>query len=123
MQNDFCDNNGQLSLENLGKGACIEKFNIELEKVIENILDPNTDCKARAITLKVVIKPTEKNKTVTDVAVHCTSKLSSPVEFATHLYVGTQRGAMVAFEHNPDQMTFDDVKPELDQSTVVGIGK
>lgn len=119
MQSEFGVDKGQVSLENLGNGACVEKFNIELEKVIENILDPNTDGKARVITLKVAIKPSEKNRTATDVEVHCSSKLSAPVAFGTHIYMGTQKGVMVAFEHNPEQMTFDDVKPEFDSSETV----
>ena len=119
--NDFNVNQGQVTLENIGGGACTEKFGIELERVIENILDPNTDSKAREIVLRVKIKPSDKNRTQTGVEVHCYSKLSNPVEFTTNMFVGSQRGALVAFEHNPDQMTFDDVSPELDQSNVVAI--
>ena len=47
-----------VSLENLGNGGVIEKFDHELQNVIANILDPNTPQDAkREISVKVTIKP------------------------------------------------------------------
>ena len=49
-----------LTLENLGNGAAVELFDEALEKVLKNIMDPNTDPKAeRSITMKVTFKPDE----------------------------------------------------------------
>ena len=53
-------NKETMSLENIGEGAAVERFGIELDKVIENILDINTEAEVvREITLSVKIKPTE----------------------------------------------------------------
>lgn len=50
----------KLSLVNLGGGAAVEMFDEALEKVLENILDPNTEAKTkRVITLKMTISPAE----------------------------------------------------------------
>lgn len=48
----------QMTLANLGGGAAVERFQEELQKVITNILDPNTEAQAkRSVVLKVTIKP------------------------------------------------------------------
>ncbi|MCK5602618.1 hypothetical protein KAR91_12130 [Candidatus Pacearchaeota archaeon] len=54
----------QMSLLNMGKGVAIEKFNDELAKVIENIVDPNTDFKVkRQIDLTMKFTPNEERNT------------------------------------------------------------
>ena len=46
------------SFLDIGKGAMLERFDYELEKVIDNILDPNTPAsKPRKITLTLTLKP------------------------------------------------------------------
>jgi hypothetical protein len=50
----------RLSISNLAKGALVEQFEMELEKVLDNIVDPNTDAmKARKIQINLEIKPNE----------------------------------------------------------------
>jgi hypothetical protein len=52
--------NIQLSLANIRGGAVVEAFDAELEGVLENMQDPNTNPTAvREITLKLKIKPDE----------------------------------------------------------------
>ena len=52
----------KLSLANLGGGAAVEKFDTELQKVLDNIADPNTvENAGREVTLKVKIKPKERD--------------------------------------------------------------
>jgi len=49
-----------VSLDNLGGGAAVEKFNDELVEVLRNIQDPNTSPTAmREIKLTVSLKPAE----------------------------------------------------------------
>lgn len=51
----------KLTIANLAKGALVEQFEAELEKVLGNIIDPNTDPKkARKITMTLEIKPNDK---------------------------------------------------------------
>lgn len=55
----------KLDLSKLAQGAFMEQFNIELEKVLANIKDPNTDpLKARKITLTATLKTDEEREVV-----------------------------------------------------------
>jgi hypothetical protein len=50
-----------IDLTNFAEGAVAERFNIELQKILENIADPNTDPKkARKLTLTLTVKADEK---------------------------------------------------------------
>ena len=50
----------KLSLANISQGAAIERFDLALGEILDNIQDPNTDPEAvREINLKVKIKPNE----------------------------------------------------------------
>ena len=58
-----------LTLANMAGGAVLERFNIEMQKVITNIADPNTDPKKkRSVTIKVTVSPNEqRNMAVLDI--------------------------------------------------------
>jgi len=48
----------KLSLTNIVGGAAIERFNLALQEIFDNIMDVNTDADAkREIVLKVAMKP------------------------------------------------------------------
>lgn len=65
----------KLNLDTLQGGAARELFEIELQKVLRNIADPNTKPDAvRKLTLEVTIKPSEK-RSMLYVAVKASSKL------------------------------------------------
>jgi len=91
-----------VSLENLGRGACVEKFDDCLQQVLDNILDPNTGTAARAVTLKVTIKPNEA-RTLCAVSIACDPKLVFPKPFMTEMFVGSDGKKAIATEHNPNQ--------------------
>lgn len=103
----------EVSLETLGGGAAIERFNYELEKVLENIGDPNTKADAmREVTLKIRIKPNE-DRSFCVVEIQVNGKLASikPEHSSFHL---TKRGnRMVATEYNPRQESFEFKKVEV----------
>lgn len=64
-----------MNLDTLQGGAARELFEIELQKVLRNIADPNTKPDAvRKLTLEVTIKPNEK-RSMLYVAVKASSKL------------------------------------------------
>jgi len=49
-----------INIGNLGEGAIIDKFDIELSKCLANIYDMNTPAKAaRTITLKIKLLPSD----------------------------------------------------------------
>lgn len=50
-----------IDLNTFASGALAERTNIELQKVLENIADPNTDHKkTRKVTINIVLKANEK---------------------------------------------------------------
>jgi hypothetical protein len=92
-----------VSLENLGSGAATELFNLELQRVLENISDENTKPTAmREVTLKVKIKPGE-DRDYGDVEISCAAKLAPVRPFPTNIFIGRHLGKTVATEHNPKQ--------------------
>lgn len=105
----------RVTLDNLGKGAAAELFNVELQKVLDNILDENTKATAvREVILKVTIKPDEERDTG-DVKIQATSKLAPIAPFDTNFLIGKQKGKAVATEYNPraqQQKLFKEETPD-----------
>lgn len=92
-----------VKLETLAGGAVRELFQAELERVLENIADINTDPQvARTITLSVTLKPGPKRESA-DVKVKCASKLAGIVTVNTQLFMGRHQGKLVAVENDPRQ--------------------
>jgi len=53
-----------ISLETFAGGSLAEQLNAELQNIVDNIADPNTDAtKARKLTLTITLKPTSKRST------------------------------------------------------------
>lgn len=93
-----------VDLQSLNNGALQDLFSEELEKVLENIADPNTGPEAtRSITLKVDIKP-QKDRLSAVTKVSVTSKMapSQPhVSFVHFDHDGA--GNLFALTANPKQ--------------------
>jgi len=96
-----------VTLSTLGNGAVEELFQEELERVLRNIADPNTVPTAvREISLKVKIAP-NKDRAVGEVQVIPSSKLAPAHQFDTVVYMGRHQGRLIAQEHNPTQLSFE----------------
>lgn len=95
-----------VTLENLGLGASVEKFEDALRKVLDNILDPNTLATvAREVILRVKIKPSEERTDAT-VLIDCQAKLASLKAFPTRIFIGKSiNGQPEAHEVNANQYT------------------
>ena len=92
-----------VSLENLGSGAATELFDLELQRVLDNISDENTKPTAlREVTLKIKIKPSE-DRDYGEVEISCVAKLAPVKPFPTNIFIGRHLGRTVATEHNPKQ--------------------
>lgn len=65
-----------IDLGEFADGAVSERVNIELQKVLDNLADPNTDPKReRTVTLKISIKGDDK-RDLANVTVMASSKLA-----------------------------------------------
>ena len=97
-----------ISLETLGQGAAVELFSEELQKVLDNVLDPNTKATAvRSVTLKFIVKPDE-DRTFASTALECTAKLAPTRPVGVPIYIGKHAGLAVATERDTRQLAFED---------------
>jgi hypothetical protein len=96
--------NEKVTLENLGAGAAKQLFEVELQRVLDDILDPNTDPKAvRKVVLTVAIKP-GADRSVAKVGIQATSALGKALPFMTEFFMGKGANGVEAYENNPRQM-------------------
>lgn len=93
----------RVSLGSLAAGDAVALFQLELQKALENIADPNTPWKgARRVQLTVTIYPNE-NRDYAKVEVDCTSKLSKAKSVESHFFMGMEAGQVVAYEQKAKQ--------------------
>ncbi|MEC0092480.1 hypothetical protein [Paenibacillus macquariensis] len=100
-----------INIGTLAGGAVGERLNIELQKVAENILDPNTEWKkARKVTLTITLKPDEERE-IALVGVDVKTTPAPAHGIATKLIFGVEgNGNVVAAElasGMKDQMMID----------------
>lgn len=105
------------SILEMANGAITEQVGIEVEKIIENILDPNTDLKKkRTLQLKVEFSPSQERDRV-DIDVTAQSKLQPYNSVRTTLCVGidSSTGEVQAAEMVPQvtgQLNFNGTEQE-----------
>ena len=100
-----------MDLTNLSEGMAVELFNIELQKVINNMADVNSPAKARrTVTLKVTFVPDETRQ-VSDVLIDCESKLAAHRGVKTQIALGMYNGKHIAVEGNINQGKLFDKEP------------
>lgn len=93
-----------LTLATLARGAAEELFQQELPKVLENILDPNTEPESkRTISLKITLLPS-KERTQVGIGVEIDSKLAAFRGAGGMVFVGRRMGKPIAVPHDPNQL-------------------
>jgi len=102
-----------MTLGEIGNGALEERFQVELQRVLNNIADPNTDVKAkRVITVQVTFRP-GKNRDDAAIDVRCSSKLAGITSVESMVFIGRRDGKVVAVENDIKQSgLFDEQQPE-----------
>lgn len=109
-----------VTLSTLGGGAALELFQAELDKVLRNIADPNTEArKKRDITLKVSILP-DDSRGVGGVLISCTSRVCGLKGHETVFYFGRHAGQLVAVESDPKQMGMFDERTGIQPAAIAG---
>ena len=80
------EQNQRDSIMSMARGAFEERVDYEMDKVIQNILDPNTKATAkRKITLTIELTPDDERRTI-GVSVTAKSTLAATNPVATALY-------------------------------------
>lgn len=115
-------NEKRLTLATICGGAVQEKVDRALERVAQNILDPNTDPgKKRSITLKITMKPDESDIEDVEVNANVSYVLAPELGVQTRFFVNKnlQTEKVTVMEHKKGeikgQLAFSDlgVMPDL----------
>ena len=100
----------KVSFETLGQGAAIERADLELQRVLKNIQDPNTSYKVcREICIKVKIRPSE-DRGAGQVEIQATSKLAPVTEHVTQVYIGKDMSGYPEISEIIETSLFDQVE-------------
>lgn len=99
------------SILQMARGAIMERVDYEVQKAIDNILDPNTEAKAkRKITLTLEMKPDDERRIIT-LSASAKSALAPVTPVGTTLGItADQNGEMLIVEvvpQVPGQMNMD----------------
>lgn len=91
------------SILQMARGAIMERIDYEMTKVVDNILDPNTEATAkRKVQLTIEFRPDSNRQTVS-VACGVKSALCPTNPVATSLYItGNELGEVTAVEMVPN---------------------
>ena len=91
------------SILQMAKGAFEERADYEMGRIIDNILDPNTDPKAkRTLTLTLTLTPDDARQTV-GVSCVAKSKMAPTNPVVTMLYVSDKKNVLEMCPQIPGQ--------------------
>lgn len=116
----------KVNLTEMARGAILEQFEIEMEKVLKNIIDPNTDPKkARKIQLTVQFKPTE-DRDIAYIQAQAKSTLVPSKPIGTQIVIDQDvDGSILANEFGkgtiPGQVDIDEYEEETNNKKVVNM--
>jgi len=102
-----------VTLDGLGDGAALEKFQTELGRVLENIADINTPATdKRKITLTFEFKPDE-DRQASKIIISSSSTLASDRRQEAIVAIGRHGGRRVAVDRTPPQLPFQEPENQL----------
>lgn len=115
--------NKTINLSEMADGAVQERFSIELEKVLTNLMDPNTDHKkARKLQLTLTFN-TDENRDISLVAVDAKTTLAPAKGIATKILMDRDgRGNAVGAEFIQSSL-FNSSEPQETNSNVTPLNK
>jgi len=81
----------------IGRGAMLERFDYELDRIVDNIIDPNTPAeKPRKIQLTITFTPDATRKHIKhEVVVKSTPQPTSPIAGSTAIIEGADGVSLV----------------------------
>ena len=111
------------SIIEMARGAVIERIDLEMYKIMENIQDLNTEpSKARQLTVKVTMKP-DNNRENIKVSYQVQSSLAPAAPIETSLFSGIHKGQIYAVENVPQipgQMALNNTEQEPPKLVALG---
>lgn len=106
----------ELNIGNIAGGAAPELFNHEIERMLKNVGDVNTDPEAkRSITMKFDFAPSPDRKSAV-VKLTVSSKLAGVNSVAGSVFMSTAHGEVRAFTEDPRQVGLFAAQPDATPS-------
>lgn len=111
------ENERMFDFEKFAGGSLMAKLNQEVNEVVENIYDPNTDAKkTRKLTLTLTFKPSE-NRNLASISIQAKASLQPAMPTTTNIMIDKDMntGEVVASELKnklPGQMEINTDDPE-----------
>lgn len=104
----------ELNLKDIANGAVQELFENELNKILENIKDPNTSLKkARKLTINFTFKPLQDDRDIVSVDINTKSTLAQVEGVATQILIDKDGNKLSAVEFNKNTMKGQQVLEDL----------
>lgn len=104
--------NNQKSILQMARGSIMERADYEMTRLLENILDANTEATAkRKLTLTLTLTP-DSNRQNISVSVSAKSTLAPTSPVTTLLYVSNDDQVIEALPQIPGQMNLDGEEQE-----------
>lgn len=106
-----------LTIESLYGGGAVERLHGELQRALENIIDPNTPAKkTRKVKLEVAIKPNE-HRNMAELTISTSSTLCPPEPLETSIIIDRDKsGGAHASEMAPGENPLQHQLPDVPQS-------
>jgi len=96
-----------INLDTLNSGAVKELFDVEWQKLLDNINDQNTKPDAaRKVTIEIVVKPTKDRRNASS-TVSVTTKLAAIIPHEASIVIGMEDGKVSAYTFDPKQQSLD----------------
>lgn len=93
----------RISIATLKNGSAVEQFDEALQRVLENVVDPNTKPKTkRSVTLKLTIAPDEEREFL-GLAISVKEGLAPAAEVTSRAWIAHTRDGIIGMEHDPKQ--------------------
>lgn len=104
----------ELNLKDIANGAVQELFENELDKILENIKDPNTSLKkARKLTINFTFKPLQDDRDIVSVDINTKSTLAQVEGVSTQILIDKAENRLNAVEFNKNTMKGQQVLEDL----------
>lgn len=92
-----------LSLATIKRGAAIEMVDDAIQRLLENVVDPNTDAESkRKVTLAITLTP-DKNREMLHIDLSVKMAMAPQATVSSIAYVSHTRDGVVAVENDPRQ--------------------
>lgn len=107
----------EFNLKEIANGAVQELFENDLNKILDNIQDPNTSLKkGRKLTINFTFKPLGEDRDMVTVEIDTKSVLAPVEGISTQILIDKNGSKLNAVEFNKDamkgQMVIEDLKQE-----------